>query len=62
MNDPLIVLGIAEAVLFLATFGVLSGAKELAPGRKKVGMALLVVWLVMLAACIVWIIIRKSAE
>ncbi len=63
MNDALIVLGVAEAILFLASFGLLFGfgANEIGTKRKKIGITLFILWVVVLAVCVTWVIILKSS-
>lgn len=59
MNDPLMVLGLAEVLLFLASFGLLFGGGDIGTKRKQAGIALFVVWVIVLAVLLTWGIIRK---
>jgi len=54
VDDPLIILGIAEVILFLTSFGILFGTK-----LRRTGIVLVVLWAVVLVVCVTWGIIRK---
>jgi len=59
MNDPLMVLTLAEVLLFFASFGALWGGKEIGPTRKRVGIALFTAWVLVLGIGVTWGIMRK---
>ena len=59
MNDPLMIIALAEVILFLASFGLLFSGKEIGANRKRVGIILFTVWVVVLAVGVTWGIVRK---
>jgi len=59
MDDPLVVVGMAEVLLFLATCGVLWGGREIGPTRRRAGIALFTLWVVVLVIGVTWGIMRK---
>jgi len=63
MNDALIFLSVAEAILCLVSFVFIFGfgPKEIGAKRKKIGITLAILWVVVLAVCVTWVIILKSS-
>jgi len=49
----------AEVFLFLATCGVLWGGRDIGPTRRKAGIALFTLWVVVLVIGVTWGIMRK---
>ena len=62
MNDPLIVLSLAELLLFFGWAGTLFGRKSSGRKRKRTGIALLAVWIVVFSVLVTWGIIRKVSQ
>jgi hypothetical protein len=62
MNDPLLIIGLAEVPLFFASFGLLWGRKGVGPMRKRIGITLFFLWAAVLTIGVTWGIIRKFSQ
>lgn len=56
MNDPLIMLGVVEVILFLVCLELLSGSRP-----KKSGIVLMITWGLVLVVTIIWGLARTLA-
>jgi uncharacterized membrane protein YozB (DUF420 family) len=62
MNDPLLAIGLAEVLLFFASFGLLWGGKDVGPMRKRIGTTIFAIWVIVLVIGVMWGIIRKFSS